>query len=102
MNQKQFASLGGRARAKALTPERRHEIASNAAKARWFGDHPKTGEIVAIELLQPCPMCGSANVSSEYDAYSYSHLTGCDSCGVCGPWCESKDAAIAAWNRRAA
>ena len=31
----EFASMGGKARAKKLTPERRKEIASNAAKARW-------------------------------------------------------------------
>jgi hypothetical protein len=28
---------GGRARAEALTPEERHMIASNAARARWRG-----------------------------------------------------------------
>lgn len=33
--QKQFSSRGGKARKKALTPERRKEIASRAAKARW-------------------------------------------------------------------
>lgn len=31
----EFARLGGLARASALTPEQRKEIASNAAKARW-------------------------------------------------------------------
>jgi hypothetical protein len=33
MTQKEFARLGGRARAKALTPERRREIARNAGLA---------------------------------------------------------------------
>lgn len=31
----QFASKGGKARAKALTPERRKEIARKAIAARW-------------------------------------------------------------------
>ena len=31
-------SLGGKARAKALSPERRSEIAQNAAKTRWKED----------------------------------------------------------------
>jgi len=30
-----FGSLGGKARASALTPERRAEIAERAARARW-------------------------------------------------------------------
>lgn len=30
-----LGKLGGKARAKALTPERRREIARNAARARW-------------------------------------------------------------------
>lgn len=34
MTQKQFASLGGKARRDKLTPERRKEIAKNAVKAR--------------------------------------------------------------------
>lgn len=32
---RQFAKLGGKARAAKLTPERRKEIAAIAAKARW-------------------------------------------------------------------
>lgn len=32
-----IATMGGTARAAALTPERRKEIARNAAKARWEG-----------------------------------------------------------------
>ncbi len=35
MTVQQFASLGGKARAKSLTAQRRKLIASNAAKARW-------------------------------------------------------------------
>ena len=31
----EMASLGGKARTAALSPERRKEIASNAAKERW-------------------------------------------------------------------
>jgi general stress protein YciG len=31
----EFARSGGKARAKALTPEQRKQIASKAAKARW-------------------------------------------------------------------
>jgi hypothetical protein len=31
----ELGKLGGPARAKSLTPERRREIARNAAKARW-------------------------------------------------------------------
>lgn len=34
-NRKAAGSMGGVARAQALTPERRSEIASDAAKARW-------------------------------------------------------------------
>ena len=31
---------GGKARAKKLTPERRREIAKNAARSRWHGKDP--------------------------------------------------------------
>jgi hypothetical protein len=34
---KKFAKAGGDARAKALHPKRRSDIASKAAKARWNG-----------------------------------------------------------------
>lgn len=33
--------LGGPARAKKLTPERRREISQNAARARWWKKPPK-------------------------------------------------------------
>lgn len=33
-------AVGGRARAKAMTPERRREVASKAAAARWAGEKP--------------------------------------------------------------
>lgn len=42
MTLREFASLGGKARAKALTAERRKEIASNAAKKRWKKDKIST------------------------------------------------------------
>jgi hypothetical protein len=35
MNLKQFRSLGGKARARRLTPEQRSESARKAANARW-------------------------------------------------------------------
>ena len=35
MSQREFAALGGEARAKALSPARRSEIARKAALARW-------------------------------------------------------------------
>lgn len=35
MTQKEMASMGGKARAKKLTRERRKEIARDAIKARW-------------------------------------------------------------------
>jgi adenosine deaminase len=35
MDIEEFARLGGKARAKSLTPEERSEIARNAVKARW-------------------------------------------------------------------
>lgn len=35
MNHKQFASLGGKARAKKLSKKRRKEIGRNAVLARW-------------------------------------------------------------------
>jgi len=35
MNVKEFASLGGRARARLLHPKRRSEIAREAARIRW-------------------------------------------------------------------
>lgn len=38
------SSAGGRARAKALTPERRSEIARKAAKARWANREPDVVE----------------------------------------------------------
>lgn len=41
MTVQQMASLGGMARAKSLTPERRREIARKAAKARWKGKKRK-------------------------------------------------------------
>lgn len=41
-------SAGGRARAEALTPERRAEIAREAARSRWSGDKP-----VDISELRP-------------------------------------------------
>ncbi len=35
LSQREFAALGGEARAKALSPTRRREIARQAALARW-------------------------------------------------------------------
>jgi hypothetical protein len=40
MNQRQMASLGGKARAAKLTAEKRKEIARAAAKARWAKAKP--------------------------------------------------------------
>ena len=34
---KRMGSAGGKARSQKLTPERRHEIAKNAARVRWWG-----------------------------------------------------------------
>ena len=39
----EFAKLGGAARAKALTPERRARIARKAARARWSKPRRKGG-----------------------------------------------------------
>lgn len=36
-----LGSLGGKARAKALTPEQRREIAKKAIKARWTKRKPR-------------------------------------------------------------
>ena len=48
---------GGRARAKALSPEERTEIAQRAATARWNADVPEAthiGELRIGEVLIPC------------------------------------------------
>lgn len=48
---------GGRARAEALTPEKRREIAQIAAKARWGSDIPTAshfGELKIGDLTLPC------------------------------------------------
>jgi hypothetical protein len=50
-------AAGGRARAEKLTPEKRKEIASNAAKERWKGEPIRathTGELRIGEIVIPC------------------------------------------------
>lgn len=57
-----YHSRGGHARAKALSPERRSEIASAAALARWSGEHrPKLTpddrkKLRAIRTLMTVPL----------------------------------------------
>ena len=48
----------------------------------------------------PCPFCKSEDVTIDYE-YDEDWVLGwgnCESCGATGPSCETKDAAIAAWN----
>lgn len=52
-----FQSLGGKARAKSLTPEKRKEIAERAASARWAKDLPIAPFVGSIQIGQkeiPC------------------------------------------------
>lgn len=62
------ASLGGKARAAKLSPERRSEIATKAIKARWENRPKKathTGELKIGEIVIPCYVLdGGARVIS--------------------------------------
>lgn len=48
--------------------------------------------------LKGCPHCGSAKVSFEDDLGPFA--VQCDECKACGPFCETAEIAISAWNRR--
>lgn len=59
MDKQSIQSMGGVARAKALTEEQRSEIASNAAASRW--NIPKAthmGELKIADLIIPCAVLG--------------------------------------------
>lgn len=55
---------GGRRRAEILTPERRSEIASDAANARWAGYY-LTHARAAAALPAPCESCGHTDGQHE-------------------------------------
>jgi general stress protein YciG len=60
MNVRQFASLGGKARAKALSPERRREIARNGGKASAEKRKGKTLIEVFAEEQRKAEACKQA------------------------------------------
>ena len=53
-----------------------------------------------IQPLLPCPFCDGSQVETLFDMAYCNYSVGC-SCGASGPSCQTKDQAIAAWNRRA-
>lgn len=55
-----------------------------------------------MSALKPCPFCGGIEgLSVDGSAAHYVYCNGCDAAGPVGTSDQSKDAAIAAWNRRA-
>jgi hypothetical protein len=56
MDYVKLASMGGQARAKALTPERRREIATSAAAARWGSREPKAPSPRTIPVTLPAQL----------------------------------------------
>ncbi|MGN4188742.1 Lar family restriction alleviation protein [Burkholderia gladioli] len=54
------------------------------------------------DKLSDCPFCGSAvKYIQGYAPLDYCHFIDCEGCGMSSKVFDSKDAAIAAWNRRA-
>jgi len=64
------ASKGGQARAAGLTPERRSQIARNAARTRWQGSK-SAGRTVK------CPICGKPY---KFYAHSAADQSACPKC----------------------
>jgi len=62
MNHKQFARLGGKARARALSPERRREIARSGGKASAEKRKGKTLIEVFAEEQRKADACKQAEV----------------------------------------
>ena len=51
------------------------------------------------QKIKPCPFCGSSNIHLAQD--DDLHWCGCTSCGVEGPFRDSRINAIKVWQRRA-
>ena len=59
MDQKEFAALGGKARAEKLSKERRSEIAKAAVVARWAAQKKREQEVGALHKPQRKNKLGS-------------------------------------------
>jgi len=66
MDRKQRASMGGKARAVALTPEQRSESARKAVRARWV----KSGKGITPERMGFTLVIDGSNSAYEYTAYT--------------------------------
>ena len=55
-----------------------------------------------IELL-PCPFCGGEAIltSRETNYFATRFFVICDNCHASSKWCQNKEEAAEAWNRRA-
>lgn len=77
-------AAGGLARAKALAPERRQEIASRAAKARWSRE-PAEAKAPAGVDMRICVECGGARtgvVDCRPTARGFRRRRRCTDCGA--------------------
>ncbi|MGO2304348.1 MAG: Lar family restriction alleviation protein [Providencia sp.] len=52
-----------------------------------------------ISEIQPCPFCGSENITLESHSYRTWFYIQCHSCGEKGPEVNDKQTAITAWNK---
>ncbi|QCJ70466.1 hypothetical protein C9446_11760 [Providencia heimbachae] len=52
-----------------------------------------------ISEIQPCPFCGSENITLESHSYRTWFYIQCHSCGAKGPEVNDKQTAITAWNK---
>jgi hypothetical protein len=100
-------SKGGKARAESLSPERRKEIATKAANARWAADMRESRRRVArkqIELemepiLLACPFCHNNDFVFENGLGEDGEVAiHCNICFVLGPIGIGKNEAILKWN----
>lgn len=64
MTVQEFASMGGRARAKQLTKKRRSEIAKKAIRARWDGSGPRFTYFACSQDKATVKIGSTVNVSS--------------------------------------
>jgi Lar family restriction alleviation protein len=53
-------------------------------------------------LLKPCPFCFTNNLGGEYSGVRDSHRIICGECEANGPWDNTEEKALAAWNHRSA
>ena len=73
-----------------------------ASMGRPLDEDPQYAGVEEIELF-PCPFCGGNSITVAFnptEGEAGLYIVSCDECGVAGCFRDTRNEAVAAWNRR--